>query len=326
MEQNSDNPMRAAKTARQSAGIFGQVSTVEAQDREPAEAPPEEVEEDQEYVEDGQMMADEDPDPEFEEADDVEEPEESLEPGDTYIVRVDGEEVEVTLDELLSGYSRTSDYTRKTQALAEQRKQFEQERQQALSLAQTLEQRLAEAENFLSQADEKPNWTELAKTMSPQEYNAARAQWDAQQEQIRTVKAQRDELRRMQAEEQRRQMEEAARRGQEQLPKLIPEWQDPEKARTEAEAITQWAISEGFSQEALDNLIDPLAVKVLRDAWRFNNAMSQKPKVVKKKAPKTARAGKGVPNKKRSALEKQINTPGKPRDKIDFFKTIQPIR
>jgi hypothetical protein len=162
--------------------------------------------------------------------------------------------------------------------------------------------------------------------MSPQEYNAARAQWDAQQEQISVARAQREELKRMQMEEQHRQMQEAARIGQEQLPKLIPEWQDQSVAQKEAEQITRWASEIGFSQEALDSLIDPLAVKVLRDAWRYNSAKAQKPRVVKKKAPKTATAGNGVPSKKRSALQQQISTPSKFRDKADFFATIKPNR
>jgi len=44
---------------------------------------------------------------------------------DRYTIKVDGEEIEVTLDELLNGYSRQSDYTRKTQELAQQRQQLE---------------------------------------------------------------------------------------------------------------------------------------------------------------------------------------------------------
>jgi hypothetical protein len=39
-------------------------------------------------------------------------------------VKVDGEELEVSLDELLAGYQRQSDYTRKTQALAKEREQL----------------------------------------------------------------------------------------------------------------------------------------------------------------------------------------------------------
>lgn len=41
-----------------------------------------------------------------------------------YIAKVDGKEVEVTLDELLNGYQRQSDYTRKTQELATERQQL----------------------------------------------------------------------------------------------------------------------------------------------------------------------------------------------------------
>lgn len=41
-------------------------------------------------------------------------------------IKVDGEEVPVSLSEALQGYSRTQDYTRKTQEIAEQRKQADQ--------------------------------------------------------------------------------------------------------------------------------------------------------------------------------------------------------
>jgi hypothetical protein len=42
-----------------------------------------------------------------------------------YTVKIDGEEFEVTLDELRNGYQRQADYTRKSQSLAEQRKAYE---------------------------------------------------------------------------------------------------------------------------------------------------------------------------------------------------------
>ena len=45
---------------------------------------------------------------------------------DVYTVKVDGKEVQVTKEELLRGYMRQADYTRKTQTLAEQKKQIEQ--------------------------------------------------------------------------------------------------------------------------------------------------------------------------------------------------------
>lgn len=46
--------------------------------------------------------------------------------GDKYVsVQVNGEEVKVPLKEALSGYQRQADYTRKTQELSEQRRQFQ---------------------------------------------------------------------------------------------------------------------------------------------------------------------------------------------------------
>jgi len=50
-------------------------------------------------------------------------------------LKVDGEELEVPLSEALQGYSRTADYTRKTQALAEQQR----EQQYAITLQRALE-------------------------------------------------------------------------------------------------------------------------------------------------------------------------------------------
>jgi len=44
---------------------------------------------------------------------------------DIYKVRVDGETVDVTLKEALAGYQRQADYTRKAQALAQERQEFE---------------------------------------------------------------------------------------------------------------------------------------------------------------------------------------------------------
>ena len=57
----------------------------------------------------------------------VEEVEEEVVKTETpvYTVKIDGDEHEVTLDELRNGYQRHADYTRKSQTLAEQRKAYE---------------------------------------------------------------------------------------------------------------------------------------------------------------------------------------------------------
>lgn len=61
-------------------------------------------------------------------------------------VKVDGEDVEVPLNEALSGYSRTADYTRKTQELAAQRQQAEY----ALAVQRAIEAQPEEALRLLA--------------------------------------------------------------------------------------------------------------------------------------------------------------------------------
>lgn len=63
---------------------------------------------------------------ETEELDESDDEVEDASDSETYTVKVDGETVEVTLKEALAGYQRQADYTRKMQALAEERKQFEE--------------------------------------------------------------------------------------------------------------------------------------------------------------------------------------------------------
>ena len=97
----------------------------------------------------------------------------------SYTVKVDGEEVEVNLDELRNGYQRQADYTRKSQSLAEQRKAYEanlqavqQEREQ---YAQVLGN-MAQNQNLELQRFENVNWAELKDT-DPMEYMEKRLEY-----------------------------------------------------------------------------------------------------------------------------------------------------
>jgi hypothetical protein len=67
---------------------------------------------------------------------------------DRYVrLKVDGEEIEVPFGEAIQGYSRTADYTRKTQELAQQR----QEAEYALTVQRALQAQPAEALRLLAQ-------------------------------------------------------------------------------------------------------------------------------------------------------------------------------
>ena len=65
-----------------------------------------------------------------------------------YTVKVDGEEQQVSLEELQDGYQRQADYTRKTQELADERRRL----QQAEAIVSSLENNPAETLNALGEA------------------------------------------------------------------------------------------------------------------------------------------------------------------------------
>ena len=100
---------------------------LETKKSETTEEPPVEEASDEDYLADiDEDEVEDDATPE--EDSEAEEEEESKEGDDTEVaVVVDGEELTVTMDELKKGYSRHSDYTKKTQALAEERKQVEED-------------------------------------------------------------------------------------------------------------------------------------------------------------------------------------------------------
>ena len=65
-----------------------------------------------------------------------------------YTIKVDGEEHQVSLEELQDGYQRQADYTRKTQELADERRRL----QQAEAIVSSLENNPAETLNALGEA------------------------------------------------------------------------------------------------------------------------------------------------------------------------------
>ena len=71
------------------------------------------------------------PEPETQDSDEGQaeptEPENVTPEPQMYTVKVDGQEMQVPLEELLNGYQRQADYSRKTQALADERRQLQQQ-------------------------------------------------------------------------------------------------------------------------------------------------------------------------------------------------------
>ena len=197
---------------------------------------PDEIEEPQdEYDEDVQDSQEEE-----EEREEVE----AAEP-DLYKVIIDGEEVEVSLDELQKGYSRQSDYTRKTQQLAQQRKEAE-------ALQQDYAQRVQQLNQFAQNLQQQPDIPEPQWTADPQawerlrhedpvqfvlEKDAARDRQLARQERAQQMQYLQSE----QAQLQQQQFAQHLDTQRQQLNELIPAWSDREVAKSEKQELRKWA-------------------------------------------------------------------------------------
>ena len=225
----------------------------------------------------------------------------------TYRVRVGDEEVDVPVSELTNSYMRQSDYTRKTQQVAEQRKAAEAELAEASAQRQRYAEQLATVEQALSQSEPTQEYWDQLYQSDPLEYtrqrDLMRERKDAlEQVQVEQQRVQQEHMAQLQAAAQTRLVEE-----QERMKELIPEWLDPEVAQREKTQVVTYAQRVGYTEEELANVSDARAVAVIRKAMMYDELMSKKPAAQKKtqKAPKMTKGGQPKSKAQISARRKQ---------------------
>ena len=194
-----------------------------------------------------------------------EQPEEVEEQPDKYYrVKLDGTDYEVTLDEALAGYQRQQDYTKKTQAVADEKKQLQADQEAAkkerLQYQQRVEHLVQQQE---SQQPQEPDWDQL--------YESDPLQWMKQKEEFRSQKERNLELqqeqfrmRQQQDYEQQEQMKSHLSQQHQTLVDAIPEWQDPAVMQAEKSQIREYAQTIGYSAEEISQVYDARAVQALR--------------------------------------------------------------
>ena len=251
--------------------------------------------------EDTEAAASEDDDSGVEDAPDDESAEEQSEEGEeseeqeqpqTFTVKVDGKEVDVTLDELQKGYSRTQDYTRKTQQIAEVRKQVEQETQAVRAERQQYAQLLGALQAQLQVSEPQVDLDRL--------YNEDPIEWVRQKEVLRdrqekayAIQAEQQRLSQLSQQEQQRAMEEHLESQKDALLAALPEWKDPKKAKAEKALVLESAKSVGFSDEDLKSVYDHRLVLLLRKAAMYDQMVSKRQgiKPVVNNGPRPAKPG-----------------------------------
>ena len=216
--------------------------------------------------------SDETTDEQSEESDESEEEEQPQ----VFTVKVDGKEVEVTLNELQNGYSRTQDYTRKTQQVAEARKELEAESAAIRAEREQYAQLLGALQQQLESAGEQPiDWDRLY-AEDPIEWVRQRELVRDKQERQAAIQSEQQRLSQLTAQQRADEMKATLAKESEELIKAVPEWKDPKKAKAEKQMLIEFGQKIGYSEDELKNVFDHRAVITLRKAALYDQMVSKR--------------------------------------------------
>ena len=302
----------------------------------PNEQPENEIEEQatEELVNEEEIIEDDEPYEEELEAAEEDEPhedqveEEESEQPQLYTIKVDGEEQEVTLEELQNGYSRQRDYTRKTQELAQQRKAVEAKYQEISQKDAIYSQLLPRMESTLKgELENEPDWNALYEA-DPIAYVREKDIWNEKKQKLQAVQAESQRLQQESAMAQQQQLQQFLQYGQQQLLEQIPEWQDNEVASKEKMAIRDYGVNVlGYTPQEMDSVYDYRVLLGLRNAWlqhKTQQATKVKP-TEKKAAARTARPGTSNVPKSTTPVKKarqKLAKTGKVQDAAKLFEQL----
>jgi len=293
-----------------------------SEETQDVETSDEAIEETEEVKEEESEVADDDEseESEEEEVEDEDEPESTV-----YTVKVNGQDVEVSEDELIKGYSRQQDYTQKTQQLAEYKRQIDGAAQQMQQEVAQTQQVRAQYVDALATAIE-GNYTHLQqfanvdweklKTEDREEYLTKRDDYRQAQEGIEQLKAQAGQAQQQQQQEMQVQHQQVLQEEHAKMVSILPEWNDPDTQKAIAKTVSEFALSKGYTQEELSQLVDHRSILVLMQAKAYEDMtrkqheirakkVKNKPQVIKTKAKREkAELGQGKRKAKLQRLQK----------------------
>ena len=242
-----------------------------------------------------------------------------------YTVTIDGTDYEVTQDELIQGYQRNADYTRKTQELAAEKAQSSDFVERSKKDVERKLTRLDELnKSAQSQLQQEYAQIDFEKLYEEDPVEAARLEHKMRRknEQLQQVQQQTNQL---QMEEFQKYLDEQ----QKQLNIKVPEMNHPEKGTQFKKQMRDYLSNMGFKGQEIDSIYDHRYVMLVKDAMNYRNLQKAKPEIKKKavNAPKVVRGGvsktKGqqLAEEKRQQLSKLRKT-GKVADAAKLFRSL----
>ena len=262
------------------------------------------------------------------EEDKQEEVEEQPDEPQYHRVKLDGVEMEVTLDEMKSSYMRQQDYTKKTQAIAEEKSKLQAEQEAAqqdrLRYQQHLEQLVQQQQ---AQQPVEPDWDQLYE-QDPLEWMKQKEEFRSQKERNLELQQQHFQMQQQQQQEQQAQMQQHLAQQHQTLVDAIPEWKDPKVMQQEKAQIRDYAMTIGYSEQEVSQVYDARAVQALRHGMIASGLQGKGKVKLKSVAPAIRAVTPGSapeqPRKQTSVHKAKIRLAksGKMSDATEVFKQL----
>ena len=241
---------------------------------------------------------------------------------DLHQVTVNGEKIDVDLEELKAGYQKDADYRRKTEELAIEKRELRAEEDRLKNQYSTkMEDLNSLVATLNAEINNDMNSKELDALWEEDPTEAAKVDRRIQKRK-NTIQQAQQKLR----DHQQAQFQEILREEQKKLHLKHPEIADPIKGATVKSNIMNYLSSKGFSNEDVARIYDSRYFDVIMDGMNYNKSKSVKPGLVSKKVKPSKFVKSGTKSTKEELNSKtrlnQIKTlkkSGNPKDATDLL-------
>ena len=226
-------------------------------------------------------------------------------------VKIDGEVSEVRMKDLIAGFQTNKFNTQKSQALAQERKEFETGKEQVekeyRSRVESVDKLTQHLNNKLMQDFQNVDWNKL-RNEYPGEYAALQQDYQVRQQEIATImhaiKSEKEELTQKEDQEYKTKKDAFLKKQAEILRKRNPTWVNKEVAKKAFNDLSDFANEVyGFTTEEFSEIFDARAITALQDAMAYRKGKKMVEKKVSKPVPKFQKSA-GRSAKKVSKLDK----------------------
>jgi len=241
---------------------------------------------------------------------------------DYHQIKVNGEVIEVDLEELKAGYQKDADYRRKTEEVALEKRELLTEKDR---LAKQYSTKLDDLNSLVltlnAEVNNDINAKELDRLWDEDPTEAAKID--------RKIRRRRETLSQAQKklkDHQQAQFQEVLKEEQKKVAMKFPELQDPVKGNSLRTGMVNYLLKKGFSEKDVSSVYDSRMFDVIVDGMKYQDNKKLKPTLVNKKVKPSRVVRSGVKTTKadensqnRLNRIKTLKKSGSPKDATDLL-------